>query len=361
MRVSVVITNHDYGRFVGEAIDSALTQDHDDVEVIVVDDGSTDDSRAVIARYGDAVTALLQPNRGQGAAVNAGFAASTGGAVLFLDADDVLEPSAASAAARLLGEGDDVVKAHWPLREVREDGRPTGRVHPHGELADGDLRELLATCPRHVTPPQSGNAWRRAFLEQVLPMPEAPYRAGADTWLFVLACGFGRVRRDGVAHGRYRRHTRQDGVSRAFDDQVAAWLGWHEPAWAALAAHCLRAGVPVDVDAWRRASWPGRLQSVGQTLDRVVGQRPFVLVDDGHWAMEPDGRRRPLPYTPPADDDEAIGELERLRGEGAPYLVLADEASWWLDTYPRWSEHLTSRYPEVIRTDELTVFLLEDA
>ena len=359
MRVSVVITNHDYGRFVGEAIDSALGQEHDDVEVVVVDDGSTDGSRELIAGYGEAVTAILQPNRGQGAAVNAGFARSTGGAVLFLDADDVLEPTAAGAAAALLAD-DDVVKAHWPMTEIREDGSATGRLLPHGVLADGDLRELLAACPRHIAPPQSGNAWRRGFLERVLPMPEAPYRAGADTWLFVLAAGFGKVRRDDVAHGRYRRHARQDGVSRAFDDQVATWLGWHEPAWAALAEHCEREGLPHDVAHWRAESWPARLQTVGRTLDRVIARGDaFVLVDDGHWAMEPDERRRPLPCSPPGGDEEAIAELERLRAEGARYLVLSEEASWWLDTYPGWREHVTSSYREALRTDELTIFALE--
>ena len=85
--LSVIINNFNYGDFVGAAIDSALDQG-DGVEVIVVDDGSTDAFTSVIARYGTAITAVLQENAGQAAAFNAGFTASSGDVVVFLDADD---------------------------------------------------------------------------------------------------------------------------------------------------------------------------------------------------------------------------------------------------------------------------------
>ncbi|MDX2203916.1 MAG: glycosyltransferase, partial [Hyphomicrobiaceae bacterium] len=77
MRVSIIITNYNYGRFLARAIDSALQQTHPHVQTIVVDDASTDNSRDIIARYGDRVVpVLLARNAGQGAAFNAGFRAS---------------------------------------------------------------------------------------------------------------------------------------------------------------------------------------------------------------------------------------------------------------------------------------------
>src|SRR5579885_728740 len=93
-RVSVLINNHNYGRFLGAAIDSVLAQGlpAEDLELIVVDDGSTDDSRAVIASYGARVKAVLQERGGQTSAVNAGFRASAGEIVFLLDADDVWRP-----------------------------------------------------------------------------------------------------------------------------------------------------------------------------------------------------------------------------------------------------------------------------
>ena len=71
-RLSVVITNYNYARFVGEAIDSALALDWDDVEVVVVDDGSTDESLQVIAGYADRVRVLATENSGQRVAANRG-------------------------------------------------------------------------------------------------------------------------------------------------------------------------------------------------------------------------------------------------------------------------------------------------
>src|SRR5215217_1250210 len=90
--VSVVVNNYNYGRFLGEAIDSALAQTYPRTEVVVVDDGSTDDSCSVIAGYDGRVVPVLKENGGQASAFNAGFAASRGDIVIFLDADDYLFP-----------------------------------------------------------------------------------------------------------------------------------------------------------------------------------------------------------------------------------------------------------------------------
>jgi glycosyltransferase involved in cell wall biosynthesis len=84
-RLSVVIPNYNYERFVGAAIRSALAVDWPDLEVIVVDDGSTDDSRSVIAGFEGRVTAIFQQHSGPRMACNAGFAASSGDVVTFLD------------------------------------------------------------------------------------------------------------------------------------------------------------------------------------------------------------------------------------------------------------------------------------
>src|SRR5688572_29854944 len=90
--VSVIVNNYNYGRFLAQAIDSALSQDYPRLEVIVVDDGSTDDSREIIARYGSKISPVLKANGGQASAFNAGFNASRGDVVIFLDSDDQLAP-----------------------------------------------------------------------------------------------------------------------------------------------------------------------------------------------------------------------------------------------------------------------------
>ncbi len=90
--VSVIIPNYNYASYVGEAIDSVLAQDYPNVEIIVVDDGSSDDSRAVIECYGDKLRAIFQQNQGVCATRNNGVAVSSGEFIAFLDADDSWMP-----------------------------------------------------------------------------------------------------------------------------------------------------------------------------------------------------------------------------------------------------------------------------
>ena len=127
--VSVVVNNHNYAAFLGAAIDSALEQTHSRVEVIVVDDGSTDESRDVIAGYGDKVITLFKANGGQESALNAGSQLAHGEVIVFLDSDDLLYPVAAARAAGLFADAG-LVKVHWPLEVVDPAGRPTGQRIP---------------------------------------------------------------------------------------------------------------------------------------------------------------------------------------------------------------------------------------
>jgi hypothetical protein len=90
--VSVVVPTYNRASLVAKAIDSVLATGRDDLEVIVVDDGSTDETPAVLHGYGDRIRTITQPNSGRSAARNAGWAAARGSFVSFLDSDDLWEP-----------------------------------------------------------------------------------------------------------------------------------------------------------------------------------------------------------------------------------------------------------------------------
>jgi glycosyltransferase involved in cell wall biosynthesis len=93
--VSVVVPTYNYGRFIGETLDSLRAQTYEEWECVVVDDGSTDDTEQVVARSAAAdarVRYLRQPNQRQAVAKNTGLADARGRYVQFLDADDLLEP-----------------------------------------------------------------------------------------------------------------------------------------------------------------------------------------------------------------------------------------------------------------------------
>lgn len=222
MRVSVIINNYNYARFVGAAIESALAQTHDDVEVVVVDDGSTDASAEVIAGFGDRIVPVLKPNGGQGSAFNAGFAVATGEVVIFLDADDRLGPTAAGEVAAIF-EGDPSAAAvQYPLRHIDESGTPIGVIQPSrvSVLPDGDLRDQVLQFRCYHWQATSGNAYRRDALARILPMPEAGYRISADAYVNELIPFCGPIRRAANPLAEYRIHGasnyRAKGIDAAF-------------------------------------------------------------------------------------------------------------------------------------------------
>jgi glycosyltransferase involved in cell wall biosynthesis len=195
--VTIVITNFNYGRFLRPAIDSALEQDYGDVEVIVVDDGSVDDSRDIMASYGDAFVAVYKGNGGQASAFNAGFVRSTGEVIIFLDADDVLLPNTATRVADAFAEDTTLAKVMYPMEIIDAAGARTGTVKPFEHLPrrSGNLRHSSLWYPFDtVWMATSGNAFATKKISQVFPVPEPDYRVCADWYLALLTPLLGDVR-----------------------------------------------------------------------------------------------------------------------------------------------------------------------
>ena len=189
MRISVIITNYNYGHFLAECIESAICQSRMAHEVIVVDDGSTDDSRSVLAAYEGRVIAITKSNGGQASAMNAGFSKSTGDVVVFVDADDKLMHNCLEEIERVWTHG--AAKAHWRLRMIDASGRVLGQM-PSGRwaLSAGDVSYTQVTS-YVVGPTTSGNAFARDFLEKVMPIPEVCFAISADSYLFARVPFFG--------------------------------------------------------------------------------------------------------------------------------------------------------------------------
>ncbi len=91
-QVSVIIPTYNAARYITEAIDSALAQTHPVAEILVIDDGSTDDTEARVRHYGGRVRYFHQPNSGVASARNRGLEEARGDVIAFLDADDVWHP-----------------------------------------------------------------------------------------------------------------------------------------------------------------------------------------------------------------------------------------------------------------------------
>lgn len=204
--VSIIIANYNYAHFLTRSVDSALEQTYDNIEVIVVDDASTDDTAAVLSTFDSRITRLLRDrNGGHAAAFNTGFAASRGDIVLFLDADDYLYPDAVAEIVRAFA--DDTAQVQFRLHLVDEREHVTDIFPPAGQPFDsGDVTGELMRKGRYQTTVTSGLAFRREALEAVMPVPERDFRQGADGYLVTVAPLYGNVTSIDTCLGAYRIH-----------------------------------------------------------------------------------------------------------------------------------------------------------
>jgi len=164
-KVSVIIPNYNYARYVGGAIESVLTQAYTNIEIIVVDDGSTDASKDVLFNYGDSIKVISQQNRGVSAARNNGAAASSGEFVAFLDADDEWLPEKIEKQVARFRDDPSLGLVHVGVDEIDETGNS---LRHRLEGASGDAtRELLMLGCKGVLGGGSGLMVPRAVFDEI--------------------------------------------------------------------------------------------------------------------------------------------------------------------------------------------------
>ncbi len=189
--VSVIINNYNYGHFLAEAINSVFEQTYPRTEIIVVDDGSSDNSREIISSYLNNIIPVFKDNGGQGSAFNAGFEVSTGEIICFLDADDRFLPHKVEEIVRAWQRYPDAVLYYHRMQIIDAQGVIKGRPWPIF-LWVGLIRDRVERSggwwPRPTT---SALCFSRPFLERVFPMPEQSFRLCADAYVGDLApfCG----------------------------------------------------------------------------------------------------------------------------------------------------------------------------
>ncbi|WP_299493162.1 glycosyltransferase [Acaryochloris sp. IP29b_bin.137] len=166
---SVIITNFNYGSFLRQAMDSVLQQTYRNFELIVVDDGSSDDSLAIIDSYGDVVAKVAQKNSGMSAARNAGFDRSSGQLVSFLDADDFYHPERLATIVQAFETHPEWTMLSHLWLTVDRNGQIVGQSTSN-ILSTGDVRPLLLKWGKYASGITSSLAFRRSALEKVMPV-----------------------------------------------------------------------------------------------------------------------------------------------------------------------------------------------
>jgi glycosyltransferase involved in cell wall biosynthesis len=204
MRLSIIVNNYNYGRYIDKCIKSIIPQLTDGIELIVVDDGSTDNSIAVIQELGNAFRLLAKPNGGQASAFNEGFRASKGEWIWFIDADDWIADDAVEILLPYLVP--NIVKVHFPLHAVDGNGVSLGCSLPGQPLSFGNVIPEIVRNGGYVWPPTSGNIFLRSALNSFMPIPEEEYRLCADLYVCTWVVGKGEIMAIEKDLGYYRIH-----------------------------------------------------------------------------------------------------------------------------------------------------------
>jgi len=201
VKFSIVIAAYNVGRFVAEAVESALTQEGAQKEVIVVDDGSTDETPQVLGRFADRIRLIRQENRGVSAARNRGIREAQTEWIAFLDGDDLFLPGHLARAGQAVTEHPQAVMFYADVEARDQSLRPLKVLRSHRDPATAKERLLLNNfiCSNSVVA-------RREALLACGGFPEDLRYAGEDWELWVRLAARGPIVHLGHVAGIYRWH-----------------------------------------------------------------------------------------------------------------------------------------------------------
>jgi glycosyltransferase involved in cell wall biosynthesis len=268
-RVTVVIPCYNQGHFLAEAIESAIGQTYPLIEIIVVDDGSTDATRSVASAYRN-VLYVRQENLGLGAARNRGLRESTGEFVVFLDSDDRLHPHALEAGRQHLGLDRSIAFAYGRCDFIGADG--TRLAMSDRPLIDGDHYQAL--LHGNFLPNPAAIMFRRSAVDAVGGFSVSPKGKGTEDYDLCLrlarhhaACGYKEVIAD------YRQHD----ASMSRDPRLMSESVLHVLQSQEQYVWQNRKYVP----AWRQGmrNWRRRYHS------EVLVARIRTNAREGHWSL----------------------------------------------------------------------------
>lgn len=212
-RISVVIPAYNCDRYIRQTLASVVAQEHPNLEIIVVDDGSTDNTRSVVQEFKAEIELVSQRNAGVAAARNTGLRFATGDYVAFLDADDWFYPSKLYKQAQVLNSDPTLGAVHGGWNIIDEHNHVVAKVEPWHNAPRLDLRDWLVWKPVQL----GATLFRREWLDRVGGF-DIELRQSEDTDLMLRlaleGCRFGWTREPTFG---YRHHSQSTMRSRALE------------------------------------------------------------------------------------------------------------------------------------------------
>lgn len=237
--ISIIITTYNREQLLPKAIESALAQDHANIEVIVVDDGSASPGTKAICQNFP-VKYIYQENRGPGSARNAGIQAARGHYIQFLDDDDWLVPQSVSNKYQFLVSHPEFHLVYSDLYLADESGATLGRYY-NGSRRPMPTGDIYAAILRRNVIPIHCVLWQRNVLEMIGGFPE---RSGFEDWECLIRaaekCTFGFL---DVPLGFYRIHTQNMTLRQKQEN-------WYSPIYQYVSSSTRFARLDAKSQAW---------------------------------------------------------------------------------------------------------------
>ena len=309
-RVSIIIPTFNRRHFVGDAIDSCLAQTWQNCEVIVVDDGSTDDTASFLRQqYGAQIQYIHQANQGPGIARNRGIAAAKGDFIQFCDADDQLASHKVEICLDYFRRHPEIAVVHTYYQFVASDGITALETPPFPRFSDDIFCEMLRLTGCHIL--ISSTMTRTAALRDVGGFPDDPQFRSAEDWDLFLrlaaAYRFHGIERKLVYRRMHGNMMSDDGfygaLGRLKTVQNARHYGWER---------CMSADEFDRKEAARHHMLARHLWRRGQ---RAEARQAFYRAAERY---PPEARPRRLyafytRFLPPASIEWTLGLVHRMR------------------------------------------------
>jgi glycosyltransferase involved in cell wall biosynthesis len=396
-KVTVAIPTYNRCGLLRQAVESVLSQDYTDFQVVVLDNASFEDVEAVVRSFEDSRLTYTRNDTNIGAVRNQNRAIELNQSpylTLLLD-DDLMGPGFLKASVGFLDAHPEVAFSFTGTKYIDIDGKPLNIERtqdvPIGVIDPPKYLELHVRGSQCCIEVSSVMMRSRALAEVgVFDSPHGYYTVDLNLW-FRLAARFpigfipekltkmriheGQAseiacRSGGV--GRYETVSEQiDAISylladdSSMDKQKLKWLAERLRSLHLSKSAHVQAMVP---DTY--FSWADRLEMVRQYTAKIIPpETTFILVDNDELGIRIlDGARRAIPFLekdglywgPPPNDVLAIEELEKLRSRGATFIVFAWPTFWWLDHYPAFREYLFSHFRQTLANGHVTVFDLSN-